>query len=166
MAAVDLSDLIEDLVFSMSAPGVDAFPLVSDDEWVSRLADGFWTGYNEGMYVAYTEVDGIVTHRTDISQTFPREFQQLVILYTAINSLRRQMMNMYTVFRTKAGPAEYEYQQSATLLNTLFNSLVSQKDAIVDRITKAGYASDVYVTDMYNGRQQGYRDGSLHWVGN
>lgn len=166
MAAVDLADLIEDLVYSMSPPGVDAFSNVSEDEWVSRLRDGFWNAFLYGLFSDYNEVDGVVTHRTDPTQTFPREYQQIVILFTGINSLNRQLAIANTGSRYKAGSVEYEVQQSASLLNAILANFEKQRDFIVDQIQNGNYFGGVFVMDAFHGRQQGYRDGTLTWVGN
>lgn len=165
MASVDLADLIEDLVFKMSAPGVDAFSNVGEDEWVSRLRDGFWTGFNEGLFSEYIEVDGIVSHRTDSSKTFPREFQQLVMMYTSINALTRQLLTFNTNTRYKAGSVEYETQQSATLLNNILSLVKEEKDAVIEAIRRGDFSGATYVIDSYESRQEAYRTGKLSWVG-
>lgn len=166
MASFDLSDLVEDFVYAISAPGVDDYATVSDDEWVSRLRDGFWTGFNYGMFREYTESDGAVTNRSDTSTVFPTEYQQMVILFASVNVLTKQMLSMNTLFRTKAGPVEYETQQSATLLNTILNALIKQRDDLLAEWKRGASTNGFFVLDTYSLMQGGYRDGYTSWVGN
>lgn len=164
MAAVDLEDLIPDLVYSLSAPGEAEYDTVSPEEWVSRMRDAFWNAYNDGLLRGYRESDGSILPRSG-SETMPRDEQQLIILYTGIAVLRSKLLNLQTVFRTKAGPVEYEVQQSAQIAKALLDDLSQRRTYILDRLAETEVARGIFVIDLFNARQQSINENITSWVG-
>lgn len=164
MASFDLEELIPDLVYSLQAPGSDEFANVSPEEWISRLRDGFWSAFNDGLLQGYVESDGVVNPRTGTT-TIPRDQQQVVLLYTAINVLRQTLLRINTTFRAKAGPVEYETQQSAQLLKALLDDLSQRRVHLLERLAKAGVSSAVFLLDAYRTRQDSLYYHDTFWVG-
>lgn len=164
-ATFDLSDLISDLEFNVNAPGEDAYANVSEEEWISRLRDGFWNAWNDGFLQDYIEIDGTVTPRSG-STPIPREQQQIVILYTSIAIVFQQMLKMNTLFRAKAGPVEYETQQSAQLLRALYDDLAQRRVHLLERLAETGVSSAFFLIDAYRSRQDALYEDNAIWVGN
>lgn len=164
-SALDLTDLIPDLEYNINAPGEDQFANVSVEEWTSRLRDGFWNAWNDGLLQDYIEIDGTVTPRSGTTM-IPRDQQQIIILYTSINVLFQQMLRMNTTFRAKAGPVEYETQQSAQLLKALLDDLSQRRIYLLERLAETGVTRAFYLIDSYQSRQDALNEGYSVWVGN
>lgn len=164
-ATLDLTDLIPDLEYNLNAPGEDQFANVSDEEWTSRLRDGFWNAWNDGLLQEYTEVDGVVSPRSG-STMISRDQQQIILLYTSINVISQQMFRMNTTFRAKAGPVEYETQQSAQLLKALLDDLTQRRIYLLERLAETGVTRAFYLIDTYQSRQNALYEGLSVWVGN
>lgn len=146
--AVDLGDLIEDLKTEVSPPGINSFPDSIDDEWFSQLRNAFWEIKLDGMLDEYTEEDGVVVHRNG-GPDIPRDLQQLVIFYAGFRIVRAYLIKTLTVFKTKAGPVEYETQQSATVLRDLLAELQRKRNLILERLSDLGMVTDTYIDAMY-----------------
>jgi hypothetical protein len=164
MAAVDLNELIPDLKAAMTPLGSAETSLetVSDEEWTSRLNNAFWTAYNQGLLEGFTcNADGIVTPISGTA-TFTRDLQQIVILYCAINEAENGFRQIKTRFKAKAGPVEYETEQSATVLKTIMDSLLSQKAIILDRLAVKNTIATVYI-DSVRQRDDSMRRQYIDW---
>lgn len=128
--AVDLADLVEFVKAEVNVPGVDTFTDATDDNWVTRLQNAFWHARLRGAFVGYEETDGIITPISG-TEDLSRTEQQLIILVAALNVVRSSLRNANTVFRAKAGPVEFETQQSANTLKTLLDQLEREfRDAL------------------------------------
>ncbi len=165
MASLDLTDLIPDLQYNLNSPGEDAFANVSEEEWTSRLRDGFWNAWNDGLIQDYIEVDGVVSPRSGTA-TISRDQQQIILLYTSIAVLFQQMLRLNTTFRAKAGPVEYETQQSAQLLKALLDDLSQRRIYLLERLAETGVTRAFYLIDTYQSRQSALNEGISVWVGN
>lgn len=161
---VDLFDLVPDLVLALRSPGGEEYANVSEDEWVGRLKNSFWQGYLDKFFEGYTIVDDEVVPRSGTTP-IPRELQQLIILYTSINTLANQLAGLQTMFRAQAGPVEYEVQQSATLAKALYDGLISDRTRLLDDLKRTLFATNTYVIDTYQARQSAIRYGDSFWVG-
>jgi hypothetical protein len=161
MANVDLSELIPDLAISLTAPGqADFYDAVSDDEWISRLKTAFWMAYNDGLISGFTcNEDGVVSPLTG-SATFGRDLQQIVIFYCGLHKVQNDLMQIKTRFKAKAGPVEYETEQSAGVLKALLDSLLKQRDDILERLSALNGVSTIYV-DSIRQRDYAMRDGLM-----
>lgn len=141
--AIDLSDLIPAVEAEASPPGTNLFPDAIDDEWLLRLENAFWEAklFGFAQLDNYTESDGIVqpvTGTTDL----PREEQQLVVLFAAVNVVRMSMSNTGTAFHAKAGPVEFSTQNSATLLNSVLAGLQKKIDFLYATLSDLGRVTD------------------------
>ena len=165
MASIDLTELIPDLELELNAPGVDGFPTVSDVEWVNRLRNGFWTAVLDDLIVGYKEVDGSIAPVSSAYPTFPRDQQQLIIMYAVITVIRQQLMDMNTTFRAKAGPVEYEVQKSAVLLKGLLDEFAARRNNLIIKLAQSEAARDIYYINGYISRQNAIDQGYAEWVG-
>lgn len=164
MPPVDLGDLVESLKREIAAPGdfATTFPNSTDDTLVGSLADAFWEARLDGLLVGYAESGGIVsptTAATDLS----RELQQLVVFYAGYKILFNALRNIRTSFRAKAGPVEYETQQSANALTEIVKELKHRRDLLLVRLTEIGAIPSYYV-DAYLARDQSMRYGDVSFV--
>jgi hypothetical protein len=161
---VDLYDLVPDLVLSLQSPGGSEYANVSEEEWVGRLKNSFWNGFNDELFASYTIIDDEVVPRSGTTP-MPRELQQLIILYVSIETMARQLSTLQTMFRAQAGPVEYEVQQSATLAKALYDSLLADRARVLENLRRTLYATNTYVIDTYQARQSAIRYGDSFWVG-
>ena len=165
MASVDLSELIGDLEAAVTVPGATSpFVTASETEWLTRLRNGFWSAFNEGVISNFIcDEDGIIQPVSG-EATFGRDLQQIVIMYAAINIYQNQLMQLKTLFRAKAGQVEYETQQSAQVMKTLLDSLLAQRATILKRLSDGGF-TDSYYIDALRSRDQSLRSNFIDWNG-
>lgn len=150
MASVDLSELIPNLEGALTVPGTTSpYANASDAEWVTKLANGFWSALLEGVFTGYSvDEDGIVTPDDGGDSTFSRELQQVVVIYAAINVVESQLLVLKTRFKAEAGPVSYETEQASQVLTSLLKSLERQKNVILDRYSDVfSSAEETYYTD-------------------
>lgn len=128
----------------VSPPGGDNYPDASDDVWLGELQDGFWEAYLDGFLQAFTEADGLVS---PVSGTvdITRDLQQLIVFYAGFRVLRAAIRSLNTLFRAKAGPVEFETQQSANVLKELFQELSRKRALLLQRLSDAGVVDSVYI---------------------
>lgn len=160
--AVDLSDLVENLKREVNAPGLDQFPDATDAQYLGNLQDGFWETVLDGAILGYTEADGIVTPKSGTTD-LARELQQLVIFYAGARILRNQLRDIKSSFRAKAGPVEFEQQQSASLLTAILKDLMDRRLALIDQLATP-QNRNTYVFDGVRARAAAIREGSTIWV--
>lgn len=160
MATIDLADLVPDLEASVSVPGIASpFAAASEEEWLTRLRNGFWEAYNDGLISGYIcDEDGLVTGDTAMG----RDLQQICILYAAMNIIRNQILQLKTLFRSKAGPVEYEVQQSASAFKSILDSMLAQKEVILRRLQDGGNV-DTYYIDAVRSRDYSLRSDLIEW---
>ena len=162
-ASIDLADLIEDLKAELNVPGSDSYPAATNPEWLNQLRTAFWETVLDGLISGYTESDGEISPD---SGTTPlgRDMQQLIIFYAGIKVVRNQLRDIKTTFRSKAGPVEYEVQQSAQVLKTLLDELTRRRNFILARLSDA-YSSSTHYIDMLQERENAINDGITFWIG-
>jgi hypothetical protein len=161
--AVDLGDLVPNLEALVSPPGNDLFADTEDDEWVTRLANGFWNARLDGLLSGYVEADGAVTPTsgdTDMS----RELQQVIVFYAAYDTILLALRAINTTFRAQAGPVSYETGQSAQVLRDIATALKEKRNLLLSRLSDLGVTSD-YVIDAIIARQDSLLDGITYWTG-
>ena len=160
--AVDLGDLVPYLEAEVSPPGNDLFDTTGDDEWVTRLANGFWNARLDGLLAGYVETDGLVvpvSGTTDMS----RELQQVIVFYAAYDTILLALRTLNTMFRAQAGPVEFETQQSAQVLRDIAAALKDKRNLLLSRLSDIGATTD-YVIDAIIARQDSMLNGAMHWV--
>lgn len=151
--SVDLADLIPNLKAEINVPGGDLYPTVTDDSWLIRLSNAYWEGRIYGLYAGYQEFDGIVNPVSGTTD-FPREMQQLVILYAGFKVTLNAIQGFNTTFKAKAGSVEFETQKSATALKGILDTLKSNIDLALETLGGAGvtntYSFDALIQGNYN----------------
>lgn len=161
--AVDLGDLVPYLEAEVSPPGNDLFADTEDDEWVTRLANGFWNARLDGLLSGYVESDGAVTP-TSGDEDLSRELQQVIVFYAAYDTILLALRSLNTSFRAQAGPVSYETGQSAQVLRDIANALRERMGRLLVRLSDIGATSD-YVIDAIMARQDSLLDGITYWTG-
>lgn len=162
--AVLIDNLIESLKNEVSPPGTDLYPSVSDPQWRSRLLDAFWEAKLAKAFPNYT-IDGS-NNIVPISGTtdMPREQQQLIVLFAGFRVALTAFQNIKSGFRAKAGPVEFEQQQSAQVLKGLLDALRERiKDALED-VDGTSMGSLALVLDGLAARSAAISDGDLFFV--
>ncbi len=156
---VDLADLIESLQREVNAPGIAQLPDAVDDDYLGNLRDGFWEAVLDGVISGFDEDEGIVSPVDTAGDDLTRELQQLVVFYAGFRIVRNQLRDIKSVFRTKAGPVEYEVQQAATVLKAILDHLIHQRNYLLNRLSDTGQTS-VHIVDavINRGDQQYYGD--------
>lgn len=147
--AVDLNDLIPSVQRETSPPGTDLFADATEDDWLGQLQDSFWEARLFGFFEGYSESDGLVTPLDADDDDLGREWQQLIVLFAGIRSIRMKLMNTSTNFRAKAGPVEFETANSANLLNEILKELQKKIDLILDNLSSTlGQTQDYYINGV------------------
>ena len=153
---VDLADLIEFLQREVNAPGISQLPNAVDDDYLGNLRDGFWEAVLDGVISGYDEDEGIVSPVDTEGDDLTRELQQLVVFYAGYRIVRNQLRDMKTVFRTKAGPVEYEVQQAATVLKAILDDLTYKRNYLLGRLSDSGQTSTHIIDAIVNRSDQQY----------
>lgn len=162
--AVLLSSLVPSLKREVSLPGEEAavFPEASNTSWVGYLTDAFWYLNLDGVISGYDETAGVITPESG-DQDLPRDLQQLIVLYSAITIIRNQIRSLNTLFRAKAGPVEYETQQSAQVLRAILDELKERRNRILDNLEGVGNITSYYI-DALAARDRSIDTGLTWWV--
>lgn len=152
--AVDVSDYVPSLKREVQPPGSDLYPTVQDVDWIGYLTDAFWEVRLDGFLEDYTVFgEGADAEFQSVAGDgdIPRQDVALVILYAGVRVLRNKILNMNTAFRAKAGPVEFEQQNSATMLVEMLQQLRLTKDRIVETLDDDS-ATGVMLIDAYSVR--------------
>lgn len=163
--AIDLSDLVDFVRAEVDAPGDNSFPDSTDAEWTIQLQGAYWELVLDGLVHigSYTEVDGVLAPIAPNVTEFPRDMQQLVVFYAGIRIVRNKLRTMGTVFRAKAGPVEYETQNSANVMKAILDELVRKRNVILTRLSDLGHISGAYL-DMLYVRDESVSYGDSWWT--
>lgn len=139
---VDLEDFVPSLLREVNPPGVQEFTEASTTDFTGYLSDAFWEARLDGFLSEFTEADGVITPLTDGGDEIDREETTLIIIYAGCKILRNKILNTNTTFRAKAGPVEFETQNSATMLVEVLKELQKTKDLLLSK-SEQGLSLDV-----------------------
>lgn len=156
--AVDLADLVPALRRAINTPaeevdralGTVLFTTQTDSVLEGYLADAFWEGKLQGFYAGYDEDSNIITPESG-STDLSRDWQQLIVIYAALNIIEVEFMNLQTLFRASAGPVEYEVQYSAQLLREILQRQQRRLGNLIHTLENAYSISYGYI-DMISAR--------------
>lgn len=166
MAAIDLDDLVEDLVTEINIPGVNAYPTVSNEEWVNYLRNAFWNAHLDGLMQGWTENEGLVSQLNNPNgSAMTRDQQQIIIIYAVLNIIQKNLLSMDTSSTYKAGSVEYSTGKSAQIYRALIDDMRTRLERILDRLAENGVARDIYYIDTYAARQYAISSGLISWIG-
>ena len=127
----------------------------------SSGSNAFWHARLDGLFTNYRAVDGLVEPISG-GEDLPREQQQLLILYAGLDIVLTELRNAQSAFRAKAGPVEYETQQSAPLLREVLNTLKSRIAFVIGNLTS--YAGEVQAFDSVIARTESILYQDTWWV--
>lgn len=162
--AVDLNDLVDSLKRAVSPPDEDLYADVTTTQWVGYLSDAFWTArIQAGLFSGYTINEDDEIEPSTGSTDLGRDYQQIIVLYAALNIVTSSIRNTNTLFRAKAGPAEFETQNSATNLNSVLRELQTQRDMILARLSDLGASVD-FITDLTVGINDPLVYEDAYWI--
>jgi len=164
--SIDLGDLIESLEREVSPPGTDLFPNAVEDEFFGHLQDSFWEVKLDGIeaFDNYTEAEGLVSPVTGVVE-LTRDLQQLVVLYAGIRIVRNELRNINTLFRSVAGPVEFETQQSASVLTAILAELQQRRNFVLTRLSDIGAVDASYIDMVITRDLSMGTNGGTWWVG-
>lgn len=164
MASVDLADLVPSLESALTIPGTTSqYSNATESEWVAKLKNAFWLATLDGVISGYTSDDDGIISPVSGTTTLSGDLQYLVVLYACMDVVRNQLMQMKTVFRAKAGPVEYETQQSAQVLKGLLDAYMKERDLILANLASTNMVSSYYI-DTLRARDYAIADGIIDWV--
>lgn len=136
VVAIDLIDYVDHLKREVQPPGSELFGDVTNSQWVGFLGDAFWEARLDGFLGKWEALENgpgdVTVEPVDPGgEDMPRQYIALIVLYAGIRVLRNKILNTNTGFRAKAGPVEFEQQNSANLLSEMLKQLKSTKDRII-----------------------------------
>lgn len=164
--AITLASLVPSLKREVNPPGIDVFPDALNSEWEGHLADGFTELILAGYISGFTIDDGSIVEDTATpTNDLSIALQQLTVIAAGMRILRVQMMNQDTLFRTKAGPVEYETRKSALTLDSAMKHLQERFNAIVATLPNTNSASATYISDIATSRISPYNNPYSIFIG-
>lgn len=159
--AVDLGELAPALQREINPPGTEV--ITDDGLLIDLLADAFWEARLDGLLAGYTVNDDFEIETINGGPDMPRELQQLIVFYAGLRIIRNALRETSTLFRAKAGPVEFETQNSAQLLRDLFAELRAKRDFLLGQLTTLGLVSYAYI-DMVQAREASIGYGGTTFV--
>lgn len=147
--AVFLFDLVENLKREVNPPGGSLFPDATDEEYEGHLIDAFWELTLAGFISGFTEEFGVITEDVATPVTnLPRKLQQLCVLTGGMRIIRIKLIDLDTLFRTVAGPAEFETRKSAAALEAVLIDLRRRLNGIVATLDSVNTVGDITYNDI------------------
>lgn len=148
--SVDITDYVDSLRREVTPPGSTTFVGVGDTVFEGYLADAFWEARLDGFLVGFScDEDGIVTADGDGGADISRDKIALIILYAGLKILRNKLLETNTRTRAKAGPVEFESENSANLLTEMAKQLAAVKQRLLDL---QDFSTATYLVDQYTVR--------------
>jgi len=148
--AVDLYDYVESVKREIEPPGTELFAGVAEAEWVGYLSDAFWEARLDGFLEGYTTDEDLIVPVASGAADLDRRWMALVVLYAGVKVLRNRILNLNMAFRAKAGPVEFEQENSAMVLAEMLRQLRAAKDRILDELDAD--ETNVVVLDAFSTR--------------
>jgi hypothetical protein len=148
-----LEDLVEAFKREVAVPGAFAtdFPSTSDDDLTEALKDAYGMARLDGFFGMTQLENGVVTPELSVAGA------SLIVLYAGLRMTRQQLRVLKTTARYKAGPTEYETQQSAAAITEDLRQLERRRKELVDQATRAGRnRGSTFVIDAYAARGSGW----------
>lgn len=172
--AIDLADLIPAVIREVNAPGTNLFTGAVDDDWLGQLEDSFWEAKLFGFFANFSEADGLVTPITGTTE-LTRDWQQLIVLFAGIRTLRIKLINQGTSFHAKAGPVEITTSNSANLMTLAMKQLQEKITLLLNNLADSitghtlvyyinGICAETYALQYGFDRFSG-SDGGAGWGG-
>lgn len=183
--AVDLGDLI-DRVKNSADPTGTLYTELDDNAWITKLVNSFWEIRLNGMFLGHEEnaaarggpavfADAIVTPlgvaegydepNGWASSDLPPEHQQFIVVWASYKTALIAFQNLKARFRAKAGPTEFEEENSATMLKAILDQLYDEIKRILANLSDYGIdRSGALVIDSVIERSYSTAVGDTWWV--
>lgn len=144
---MDLEELVASLKRTVAAPGEydTLFPSSTDDELSALLADAVAECQLDG-FMSTVSLDLVTATTTPDLSTGE---QALVVLYAAARVLTARISNLKNHTRYKAGAAEAETEQSASVLVELLRQTNARKRQITDDAKYGRAGLSFTMVDLY-----------------
>ncbi len=154
MAITDLSALVPSFKRAVAIPGQFATvfnPTPGDSDMIGALADGFAEAQLDGFFTkafggtAYT----LNTIAETVDPGLTDAQGALVIIYAAGRFMTTMLLNLKNRQKFSAKGADYETEQSATLLTTLLKQTDARKTLLQQKALYSGSAAAFHMADGY-----------------
>lgn len=144
---MELLDLVPALKRAVAPPGefTTYFPNSTDEDLSATLADAMAEAQLDG-FLSTVSLD-ITLEATAPDLTNPQ--QALVVLYAMARVLHARVANLKNRTRYKAGNAEAETEQSASVLVELLRGVKERKKAMLEEARTGSMANAFAMVDMY-----------------
>lgn len=143
---MDLADLVPSIKRAVAPPGEfdTFFPNTTDDDLAALLADGVAEAQLDGFLSgsSLNLEDAVVTPDLTSAQA------ALVVLYSSGRVLTTRLANLKNRTRYKAGSAEAETEQSASVLVELLRNMKERKAQLLQDV-KYGGGTSISMVDLY-----------------
>lgn len=144
----DLNNLVDALKRRVAVPGdfENVFPDTTDDDVTGLLMDGFARAQLDGYFVApgfAMDDNGVVT--PDLS----RAQGSLIVLYSGVQMVQTQMLNLKNRTHYKAGNVEYQTEQGSNVLTSILKQLRDELTVVQKLAASAGASAATMVADQY-----------------
>lgn len=126
----DLAVLVPSLKRALAVPGTfdDAFPDTGDEDLEASLGDGYAMAQLYGFFD-----DGVLDPDTFVvTPDITHSEGMLVVLFASIEIVRTSIRSLRTRVAYRAGPVEYEAEQSASVLSELLKELEAQRQELLN----------------------------------
>ena len=159
---MELLSLVPALQRAVAPPGEFAtyFPNTTDDDLAATLADAMAEAQLDG-FLGSVSLD-ITTETTMPDLTNPQ--QALVVLYGMARILHARVANLKNRTRYKAGNAEAESEQSASVLVELLRGVKERKKAMLEEARTGSMARAFAMVDMYVAKSVDYSSSDLGYA--
>lgn len=164
--AVNISTLVDSLRREISPlSGTNPYQNVTDQTLEGLLADAFWEGRLNGMFTDYTfDIDtGEISPLDASADDMDRTEMQAIVLWAGYRTVLNDMRNIQSVFRAKAGPVEYEVQQSAQVLSEVLKAIKERINRLIDALSEID-STTALVFDSVIASSISISDGDAWWV--
>jgi hypothetical protein len=147
----DIDDMIPALKRSVSIPGGfdAAFPTAVDADLVGLLFAAVAEAQLDGFLVSYVVDAAAETVTPDMSREGAvNAAGALVLIYATYRVVLNELRNVQNRVSYVAGPAKYEVERTASLLNEILRQLNDRKKELLRRAEQGQWATEVYVSDL------------------
>lgn len=159
---MNLSDLVPSLKRALATPGTfaDLFPDTLDTDLTGTLADAVAECQLDGFLSTSTLDVSVSTVTPDLSTAQT----SLVVLYAMSRVVTAKIANLKNRTRYKAGNAEAETEQSATVLLELMRGIRDHKKRLLEEAKAGDLATAFAMVDLYVARSIDTNSADLQYL--
>lgn len=159
---MNLSDLVPSLKRALATPGTfaDLFPDTLDTDLTGTLADAVAECQLDG-FLSTTSLN-LANSTVDVDLTASQ--QALVVLYAMGRVLNAKIANLKNRTRFKAGNAEAETEQSATIILELMRDVRGHKRRLLEEAKAGDLATAFAMVDLYVAKSIDTNSSDLQYI--